>query len=113
MGFQQGQFNKDKCKVLRLGKHNPGVQHRLESAQLVIIPVERALKVLVDHKFNMSEQWAAEAKKVNRLLGYINKASPAEIKCHYSTLLTACQATPQILCSAFVLTIKKDIDKLE
>ena len=24
-------FNKDKCKVLHLGKHNPAVQHRLRS----------------------------------------------------------------------------------
>ncbi|GAB0184902.1 cAMP-dependent protein kinase inhibitor alpha [Grus japonensis] len=44
-------FNKDKCKVLHLGKHYPGVQHSwLESSS-----VERDLGVPVDNKLNMSE----------------------------------------------------------
>ncbi|KAK4815527.1 hypothetical protein QYF61_003219 [Mycteria americana] len=41
-------FNKDKCKVLHLGKHHPGVQHRLGSTQLGSSSVERDLGVLVD-----------------------------------------------------------------
>ena len=49
-------FSKDKCKVLYLGKHNPGVQHRLGSAGLGSCSVERDLGVLVDNKLNMSEQ---------------------------------------------------------
>ncbi|GAB0190171.1 mitochondrial enolase superfamily member 1 [Grus japonensis] len=64
-------FNKDKCKVLHLGKHNPGVQHRLGSTCLK--SRERELGVLVDSKINMSEQCAAVAKKANRMLGCINK----------------------------------------
>ncbi|GAB0181466.1 mitochondrial enolase superfamily member 1 [Grus japonensis] len=66
-------FNKDKCKVLHMGKHNPGVQHRLGSTWLESSSVERDLGVLVDNKFNMSEQCAAVAKKANRMLGCINK----------------------------------------
>ena len=34
-------FNKGKCKVLHLGKHNPGVQHRLGSTWLESSSVER------------------------------------------------------------------------
>ncbi|GAB0183652.1 mitochondrial enolase superfamily member 1 [Grus japonensis] len=48
-------FNKDKCKVLHLGKHNPGVQHRLGSTWLESSSVERDLVVPVDKKFNMSK----------------------------------------------------------
>ena len=66
-------FNKDKCKVLYLGKHNPGMQHRLESTWLRSSSVERDLGVLADNKLNRSEQCAAAAKKANRMLGCINK----------------------------------------
>ncbi|GAB0196129.1 cAMP-dependent protein kinase inhibitor alpha [Grus japonensis] len=66
-------FNKDKCKVLHLEKHNPGVQHRLGSIWLGSSSTERDLGVLADNKLDMSEQRAAAAKKANRMLGCINK----------------------------------------
>lgn len=43
-------LSKDKCKVLHLGKHNPGVQHRLGLTQLGSSSGEGALEVLVDTK---------------------------------------------------------------
>ncbi|GAB0188829.1 mitochondrial enolase superfamily member 1 [Grus japonensis] len=77
-------FNKDKCKVLHLGGHNPGVQHRLGSTQLGGSSVERYLSVLVDNKLNMSEQCAAAAKQANRMLGCINKGITSKgKKSHY------------------------------
>jgi len=54
--------NTDKRKVLHLGKHNPGVHHRLGSTWLGKSSVERYLGVLVDNKLNTSEQRAAAAK---------------------------------------------------
>ncbi|GAB0185958.1 mitochondrial enolase superfamily member 1 [Grus japonensis] len=66
-------FSKDKCKVLHLGKHHPGMQHRLRSTWLGSSSVERDLGVLVDSKLNMSKECAAAGKKANRVLGCINK----------------------------------------
>jgi len=66
-------FHKKKCKVLHLGKYNPGVQHRLGYTQLGSSSLERELGVLADNKLDVSEQCAAVAKKANRMLGCINK----------------------------------------
>ncbi|GAB0177111.1 mitochondrial enolase superfamily member 1 [Grus japonensis] len=68
-------FNKDKCKVLHLGKHNPGVQHSLGSAWLESSSVERDLVVLVNSKLSMNEQCAAPAKNINKMLDCINKGN--------------------------------------
>jgi len=61
--------NTEKFKVLHLGKHNPGVPHRLGSTCRWSSSVERNLGVLVDNKCKTSEQCAAVAKKANRMLG--------------------------------------------
>ncbi|GAB0178838.1 P protein [Grus japonensis] len=49
-------FNKEKCEVLHMGKHNLGVQHRLGSTWQESSSVKRDLGVLVDNKLNISEQ---------------------------------------------------------
>lgn len=41
-------FNRDKCKVIPLGKHNLGPQHRLGTTQLRSSSVEKDLRVLLD-----------------------------------------------------------------
>jgi len=61
-------FNKDKCKVLHLEKHNPGVQRRLGSTQLGSSSMEMDLRILVEKKLNMNELCAAAAEKANRML---------------------------------------------
>lgn len=60
--------NKDKCRVLYLGKYNPEVQHRLGAIQLGSSSVERDLSDLANNKLNMSEEWAAVAKKASGML---------------------------------------------
>ncbi|KAK4816693.1 LOW QUALITY PROTEIN: hypothetical protein QYF61_020401 [Mycteria americana] len=105
-------FSKDKCRVLHLGKHNPGGQHRLGSTQLGSSSVERDLGVLVDNKLKMSEPCAAVAKKANRMLGASTRASPAEIK---KSLSHSTQLLPHLeYCVLFwSLLRKKDVDRME
>ncbi|GAB0185660.1 14-3-3 protein theta [Grus japonensis] len=107
------QFNKDKCKVLHLGKHNPGVQHRLGSTWLENSPVERDLEVLVDNKLNMSEQRAAAAKKANGLLHYIKGITSRDKE----VIIPLCSALvrPHLeYCVQFWSSpYKKDMDRLE
>ncbi|KAK4829417.1 LOW QUALITY PROTEIN: hypothetical protein QYF61_003981 [Mycteria americana] len=102
------QFNKDKGKVLHLGKHNPGVQHRLGSTQLGSSSVERDPGVLVDNQLNMSEQRAAVAKKANGMLGCTNEGITSRDKAAIIPLYSAL-ATPGILSPLR----KKDVDRLE
>ena len=97
-------FNKNKCKVLHLGKHNPGVQHRLGSTQLGSSSVERDLGVLMDNKHNMSEHCAAGAKKANRMLGCINKGITSRDK---EVIIPLYSVLVRLLCSVLVPAIQK------
>ncbi|GAB0177678.1 mitochondrial enolase superfamily member 1 [Grus japonensis] len=107
-------FNKDKCKVLHLGKHNPAVQHRLGSTWLESSSVERDLGVLVDNKLNMSEQCAAVAKQANRMLGCINKGITSRDKEVIIPLYSALIRPYLEYCVQFWSPLyKKDVDRLE
>ncbi|KAK4827884.1 LOW QUALITY PROTEIN: hypothetical protein QYF61_022307 [Mycteria americana] len=107
-------FNKDKCKVLYLGKHNSGVHHRLGSTQLGRSSVERDPGVLVDNKLNMSEQCAAAAKQANRMLGCINKAITSRDKEVIISLYSALVRPQLEYCVQFwSLLYRKDVDRLE
>ncbi|KFP29267.1 hypothetical protein N325_07957, partial [Colius striatus] len=68
-------FNKDKCRVLHLGRNNPTHQYRLEVKLLQRSSAERNLGVLIDNKLNMSRQCTLVAKKANGIiLGCIKKS---------------------------------------
>lgn len=61
-------LNKDKCRVLHLGRNNNRHQYRLGAAPLESSSVKKDLGVLVDSKFCMGQQCAFVAKGANGIL---------------------------------------------
>lgn len=101
-------FSKDKCKVLHLRIHSPGVQHRLEPSWLGSSSMKKDLEVRVDSKLSTSEQGAAVAKEAKRILSSSTRASPQQReRRHYHILLSSCQAKSGILCPVLVPAILK------
>uniref|UniRef100_A0A8C3JYY1 Reverse transcriptase domain-containing protein n=1 Tax=Calidris pygmaea TaxID=425635 RepID=A0A8C3JYY1_9CHAR len=67
-------FNREKCRVLHLGKKNFRYQYRLGVDLLEATTEEKDLGVLVDSKMTMSKQCALVARKANGILGCIGKS---------------------------------------
>uniref|UniRef100_K7EX79 Reverse transcriptase domain-containing protein n=1 Tax=Pelodiscus sinensis TaxID=13735 RepID=K7EX79_PELSI len=107
-------FNKDKCKVLHLGRNNQFHIYRMGSYGLGRNTGERDLGVIVDHKLNMSQQCDTVAKKANMILGCVNRCVVSKTR-EVILLLYYALVRPHLeYCVQFWAPhFKKDVEKLE
>uniref|UniRef100_A0A8C3I6M2 Reverse transcriptase domain-containing protein n=1 Tax=Chrysemys picta bellii TaxID=8478 RepID=A0A8C3I6M2_CHRPI len=107
-------FNKDKCKVLHLGRNNQFHTYRMGRDCLGRRMAERDLGVIVDHKLNMSQQCDAVAKKANMILGCINRSVVSKTREVILLLYSALVRSQLEYCVQFWAPhFKKDVEKLE
>ena len=61
-------FNLSKCKVLHLGRANPGLEYTMSGAMLDSTPLEKDLGVLVDADLKFREQASSAVAKATQIL---------------------------------------------
>ncbi|KFW89326.1 hypothetical protein N336_00637, partial [Phalacrocorax carbo] len=107
-------FNKAKYKVLYLGQGNPQYQYRLGDEGVESSPAEKDLRVLVDEKLNMSQQWALAAQKDNHILGCTNSSVASRAREGILPLYSAL-VRPHLQCCVQLWSPqhRKDMDLLE
>uniref|UniRef100_K7EYU7 Reverse transcriptase domain-containing protein n=1 Tax=Pelodiscus sinensis TaxID=13735 RepID=K7EYU7_PELSI len=106
-------FNKEKCKVLHLGRNNQFHTYKMGSDCLGRSMAERDLGVIVDHKLNMSQQCDAVAKKANMILGCINRCVVSKTREVILPLYSALVRPQLEYCVQFWAPhFKKDVEKL-
>ena len=65
------EFNVDKCKIMHLGRLNPGHKYTMGNAELTETTEEKDLGVLVDNELHFGKHIKGIVNKANRMLGMI------------------------------------------
>ncbi|CAM4369900.1 unnamed protein product [Caretta caretta] len=105
-------FNKDKCKVLHLGRKNPMHLYRLGTDWLSSSSAEKDLGITVDEKLDLSQQCALVAQKANDILGCISRSIASRSRGIIIPLYLALVRPHLEYCVQFWAP-RKDVNKLE
>ena len=67
------EFNVDKCKIMHLGRLNPGHTYTMDGVELTVTTEEKDLGVLVDNKLDFGKHIKEIVKKANQRIGLIKR----------------------------------------
>lgn len=108
------QFNSEKCKVMHIGKHNPGCEYHMAGETLQTTTGEKDLGIYITPDLKAKTQVAKAAAKANSMLGRIRNSftfmDSDMLLALYKTLV---RPHMEYCIQAWSPYLRKDIDTLE
>ena len=102
------EFNENKCKVMHIGRSNPGYEYQLNNTTLEVTMEEKDLGIYVTPDWKSTTHVAKAAAKANSMVGWINKTFthmdcvmfkflyPGLVRSHMEYSVQACPLPPII-----------------